>query len=234
MPPTRPPGQLGTPDIVRRFFELTAPIVIIGASAGIGRLAVDEAVSQRLPVRAFARSADKLPAQDLVESVPGDALSLDDVTKALTGSRAVVYCIGIKERIAMLWEEETLFSATTEVLLTAMAATGTRRLVAVTGFGAGRSCVAMSRLERIGHRAILGKPYADKDRQEEMILASDTDWTIVRPVVLTKNRRSGRFRVLRDPADWRNGMISRADVASYLINAVEEDLDVHADVVLAR
>lgn len=213
---------------------MTAPIVIIGASAGIGRLAVDEAVSRELPVRAFARSADQMPAQDLVEPVTGDALSLEDVTKALTGAQAVVYCLGIKERIAMLWEAETLFSATTEVLLTAMAATGTRRLVAVTGFGAGRSRAAMSRLERIGHRAILGRPYADKDRQEAMILTSDTDWTIVRPVILTRNRRSGRFRVLRDPSDWRNGMISRADVATYLINAVEKDLDVHAEVVLAR
>ena len=92
----------------------------------------------------------------------------------------------------------------------------------------------MSRVERMGHRAILGKPYADKDRQEAMIKESATDWTIVRPVILTKGAKTKTYRVLRDPKDWRNGLISRADVAHYLIDAVETGGDIRTDVVLAR
>lgn len=92
----------------------------------------------------------------------------------------------------------------------------------------------MSWIEKTGHRAILGKPYADKDRQEALITASDTDWTLVRPVILTKGARTEDYRVLRDPATWRNGLISRASVAHYLIDAVEQGLDVKADVVLTR
>ena len=92
----------------------------------------------------------------------------------------------------------------------------------------------MSKLESIGHKAFLGRPYADKDRQEEMILASDLDWTIARPVILTNNTKSGKVSVLRDPSAWKNGLISRADTAAYLIDAVEQDLDIRADVVLRR
>ena len=80
----------------------------------------------------------------------------------------------------------------------------------------------------------MGRPYADKDRQEKLITGSDLDWTIVRPVILTNGAKSGRLKVLRDPSSWRNGLVSRADVASYLIDAVEEGLDIRADVVLAR
>ena len=213
---------------------MTKPILIMGATSGIGRCALDEAVRRGLPVRAFARSADSLDATDLVEPFKGDATSAEDVARALSGSQAVVYALGITERLAMLWEEETLFSETTRVLLEAMATSDVSRLVVVTGFGAGRSKTAMSWVERTGHRAILGKPYADKDRQEDLIMASATDWTIARPVILTKGARTDAYRVLRDPKTWRNGLISRASVAHYLIDAVEQGLDVKADVVLAR
>lgn len=213
---------------------MTKPILIMGATSGIGRCALDEAVLRGLPVRAFARSADTLEASDLVEPFKGDATSAEDVARALDGVQAVIYALGITERLAMLWEEETLFSETTKVLLDAMAHSDVSRLVVVTGFGAGRSSAAMSWVERTGHRAVLGKPYADKDRQEALIEASSLDWTIVRPVILTKGARTEDYRVLRDPKTWRNGLISRASVAHYLIDAVEQGLDVGADVVLTR
>lgn len=213
---------------------MTAPIVIMGATSGIGKCAVEEAVSRGLPVRAFARGAASLEATDLLTPTPGDARNPEDVAAALQGARAVIMALGIRERLAMLWEEETLFSDSTRVLLDAMQASDTKRLIAVTGFGAGRSRAAMSRLESLGHKAVLGRPYADKDRQEELILASEVDWTIARPVILRNSPRSGRVQVLRDPATWRNGLVSRADVAMYLIDAVEQDLDIRTDVVLTR
>lgn len=206
----------------------------MGATSGIGRCALDEAVRRGLLVRAFARSADTLDATDLVEPFKGDATSAEDVARALSGAQAVVYALGITERLAMLWDEETLFSETTRVLLEAMATSDVSRLVVVTGFGAGRSKSAMSWVEKTGHRAILGKPYADKDRQEDLIMASAADWTIARPVILTKGARTETYRVLRDPKTWRNGLISRSSVAHYLIDAVEQGLDVKADVVLTR
>lgn len=213
---------------------MKAPILIMGATSGIGALAVKEAVERGLSVRAFARSADTLVASDLLEPFQGDARSKEDVVAALSGVRAVIYALGIKERLAMLWEHETLFSESTRVLLDAMNASDTSRLVVVTGFGAGRSRNAMSALEKIGHKSILGRPYADKDRQEAMIMSSDLDWTIVRPVILRNGPKTGRIQVLRDPSNWRNGLVSRADVASYLVDAIENDLDVRSDVVLAR
>ena len=111
----------------------------MGATSGIGAIALRESVSRGLDVRAFARSADNLEKTDLIEPIAGDARSADDVGKALAGTQAVIYALGIKERLSMLWEEETLFSDTTRVLVEAMKTNGTKRLVVVTGFGAGRS-----------------------------------------------------------------------------------------------
>ena len=206
----------------------------MGATSGIGALAVTEAVGRGLPVRAFARSADNLEKTGLIEPFAGDARSADDVTAALAGARAELYTQGIKERLTMLWEEEALFSDSTLVLIEAMKDSDTKRLVAITGFGAGRSRSAMSSIERLGHRAILGRPYADKDRQEAMIMESEIDWTIVRPVILTNSTKSCGLKVLRDPSTWRNGLVSRRSVACYLVDAVEDGLDIRADVILTR
>ena len=79
------------------------PILIMGATSGIGRSALDEALSRNLPVRAFARSARDLSPAPGLELCPGDALDHDDVASALTGVCAVVYALGVRERPAMLW-----------------------------------------------------------------------------------------------------------------------------------
>lgn len=213
---------------------MSNPILIMGATSGIGKFAAEEALSRGLSVRAFARSAEDIPPAPNLEPRAGDARDAGDVARALIGVRAVIYALGIRERLAMLWEEETLFSASTGILLEEMENAGITRLVAVTGFGAGRSKSAMSFIERAGFQAIFRKPYEDKDRQEAMIMDSNTDWTIVRPVILTNGAKSGKYQILRKPEDWRMGLISRKDVAAYLIDAIEAASDLKSDVVLAR
>lgn len=210
------------------------PVLILGASSGIGALAVDEALGRGLRVRGFARSADSMAPREGLEPFAGDAQDPQDLARALHGVSAVIYALGVKERAPMIWQQESLFSRTTAALIDAMQAAQVARLVAVTGFGAGRSRDAMSKLEKLGHSAVLGRVYDDKSRQESLIMESPLDWTIVRPVILTNGARTGTARVLRHPDEWRNGLISRSDVAAYLVDAATDRLDVHLDVVLAR
>jgi putative NADH-flavin reductase len=58
--------------------------------------------------------------------------------------------------------------------------------------------------------------------QERLIKNSSLDWTIVRPGVLTSGRRTGRYEILDKPSQWRNGMISRSDVAEFLVRQIED------------
>ena len=62
----------------------------------------------------------------------------------------------------------------------------------------------------------LGRIYADKNAQEWIIRQSRLDWTIVRPTVLTTGPRTGAAR------DWRSGFISRADVADFLVQQIND------------
>ncbi|MEL6688698.1 MAG: NAD(P)-binding oxidoreductase [Pseudomonadota bacterium] len=207
-------------------------LLIVGATSGIGKHCMEQALFRGMQVRAFARSADTLQPHPSVDRMAGDALNHDDIERALKGVDAVIVTLGIRERLSMVWEHETLFSKSTEILLEAMTNAGVSRLVVVTGYGAGRSRSSMMSLARFGHGLVLGRVYEDKTRQEALIETSDMAWTIARPVILTNRPADGAATVLEDPATWRNGFVSREAVASYLLDAVEHDLNVQMDVVL--
>jgi uncharacterized protein YbjT (DUF2867 family) len=70
--------------------------------------------------------------------------------------------------------------------------------------------------------AYIDRIFADKDAQEWIIRRSRLDWTIVRPTVLTTGPRTGAYRVLVNPRDWRSGFISRADVADFLVKQIDD------------
>ena len=102
-----------------------------------------------------------------------------------------------------------------------MKSAGIKKLVAVTGFGAGDSEPAINLFQRLPFKLILKNAYDDKSIQEELIAKSDLDWIIVRPGVLTNGPASDNYRVLSKPSEWRNGIVARSDVADFIVKRIE-------------
>ena len=208
-------------------------ILIIGASQGIGLQAAQIALSRGHRVRAFARRAESIDLDHpSLEKRNGDALDPDDVAAALEGVDAVVQALGVPANADMVLKPVRLFSEATEILLSAMQDAGVGRLVSVTGFGAGDSRGRIGCLQRIPFTLALGRAYDDKSTQERLIQNSALDRVIARPVILTNGPRTGRYRVLVEPSRWRNGFISRSDVADFLIAQVDDDAHLRQTPVL--
>lgn len=208
-------------------------ILIVGASKGIGLETTRQALAAGYDVRALARSATSIKLSDTkLEKVQGDALDQQDVETALAGVDAVIVTLGVG--LGDLFKPVNLFSDATRVLIDAMKAKGVDRLICITGFGAGDSQASISLLQRVPFRIVFGRAYDDKSRQEDLIKQSGLDWTIVRPGVLLNGPRTGRYKVLREPSEWRNGIISRANVADFLIRQIEDRAFVHAAPVLVN
>ena len=90
----------------------------------------------------------------------------------------------------------TLFSKATRVLVDAMQAKGVKRLLVVTGLGAGDSRGHGGLLyDAVLFPLVLKRVYDDKDVAEQIVKASGLDWTIVRPGALDeRDRRRGATR----------------------------------------
>src|SRR6195952_4072797 len=196
-----------------------AYVLVIGASKGIGLVTVKAALAAGHRVRAFARSASAMTLSEAgLERFSGDALNARDVASALDGIDVAVQALGVP--VKDLLGPVTLFSDATNVLVPAMEKAGVRRILAVTGFGTGDSRDAIGLLQRVPFRLVFGRAYDDKDAQEMRIRRSGLAWTLVRPGVLTSGPAMGRYKVLTEPSAWRNGLISRADVAGYIIGQI--------------
>jgi putative NADH-flavin reductase len=199
-----------------------ARVLIIGASKGIGLETVRQALEAGHRVRAFSRStaADGSSNPNL-EKIRGDALDGRDIAAALDGMDVVIQALGVSS-LGDLFRPVSLFSDATRLLVGAMEGQSVKRLIAVTGFGAGDSRASISLLQRLPFLMVFGRAYADKSVQEQLIKDSSLDWTIARPGVLTNGRRSGRYQILAEPSAWRNGIVSRADVADFLVRQIED------------
>ena len=212
-----------------------ATLLIIGASKGIGLETVKCALKAGHRVRAMARSQVRLSVRHAnLETVIGNALDAPAVTQALAGIDVVIQTLGVTAGPDFLFKTVHLFSDTTRVLVAAMEETGTRRLICVTGFGAGNSRGRGGLLYNTAFHLFLGRVYDDKDVQERIIRNSKLDWTIARPGVLTHGPMTGRYQVLDKSGDWRCGFISRADVADFLVKQIDDDQYLGKTPVLIR
>ena len=208
-------------------------ILIIGASKGIGLETTRQALAAGYDVRALARSATSINMTDAkLEKMPGDALNRQDVEVALAEVDVVIVTLGIGLRD--LFKPVRLFSESTRVLIAAMTEKSVNRLICITGFGAGDSQTSIAPLQRFPFKIVFGHAYDDKGRQEELIKQSGLDWTIARPGVLLNGARTGRYKVLRDPSEWRNGIIARANVADFLVKQIEDRRFIGAAPVLVN
>jgi putative NADH-flavin reductase len=201
-----------------------ATVLIIGASRGIGQETVRSALRAGHNVRALARSAANMPIQDTkLDKVSGNALDHDTIRNALKDVEAVIQTLGVDFSPQAIFERTTLFSKSTRILVDDMKAAGIKRLIAVTGLGAGDSRGHGGLLyDAVAFPLLLKRVYDDKDVQEWIIRSSELDWTIVRPGLLTNNAATGRYRILTTSRDWQFGVISRSDVADFLVQQIND------------
>jgi putative NADH-flavin reductase len=194
-------------------------VVVLGATGSIGRLVVDEALRRGHEITALVRDPKTLDASaSRFNVVRGDALHPASVAAAVAGQDGVIYTLG-----AGNVRHTTLFSDTTQILLREMERLDVRRLICVTGVGAGDTKGHGGFLyDRILYPLFTKGIYADKDRQETLIRQSGLDWTIVRPASFRKNTPRGELRVVLSVDGVVLRVIGRGEVAAFIVDELEQ------------
>ena len=205
-------------------------IAIIGASKGCGLETLKDALARGWSVTALARNPEQAGIKDArLAWYKGDARNELLLEQALKGCDAVAMTLGApvgRERV-------TLFSDAVTTVMTVMNRQGVKRLVFLSGIGAGDSRGSGGFLyEKIFYPLMLARNYEDKNRAEALIMKSHKDWTILRPGLLTNRKRKGQIQVLVKPSGYHNGSISRADVGQYICECIKNGLNIHETPVL--
>ena len=210
-------------------------VLVMGGSSGIGLETVKTLLDRDHDVIAFSRGAKNLRLNHpKLVKISGDATNGADVRNAINDADVVIQALGVPVNFNLLIGPIHLFSSATKTLIPIMEEKAIKRLIAVTGFGAGSSNAAINCVQRIFFNAIFGHAYRDKSGQETLIKKSGLNWTIVRPGILTNGSLKGQYKVRLKPSDWRNGTISRAAVADYIATAIDDDATIGEEPVLAN
>lgn len=193
-------------------------VLLIGSTGPMGRAVLTHADPLAIEVRAFARQPEVLERnwQDVVQ---GDVRDRESLIDALDGIDAVICTLGGKP-----WHRDSkhVHEVGTENLISAMHERHCKRLIAVTGIGAGSSRGhGPFYYDWFARPTVLRAVYADKERQEALIEGSNLSWTIVRPSILVPKTPKKAIRAQGKLARTEKmGPISRDDVAQFLLNEV--------------
>lgn len=200
-------------------------VLVLGATGGTGRHIVREARANGHMVVALVRSPARAQPLEGAELMEGDARDEAALASALRGCDGVISSLGTG---ISPFRQVTLLSTATRALVNAMHREKVRRLVCITGLGAGDSRGHGGFLfDRLLFPLLLRNVYDDKDRQEDLVRASGLDWVLVRPVVLTDEPAAGRVRALTDLSGVHGGKIPRADVARFVVEQLASDAWLH-------
>ncbi len=193
-------------------------LLVIGATGATGKEIINQALAQGHEVTALVRDTAKASFATPVQNVVGNVLDPASLQRALAVQEAVACSLG--SAASGPFKEMTMLSVGTANLVAAMQTLGVRRLVCITGVGAGDSK---------GHGPwyynwliqplLLRGVYHDKTRQETVVRESGLRWTLVRPALLTNGPSLGATAVHAHTklAGVSVGKISRADVAAFCL-----------------
>lgn len=206
-------------------------IAVIGASRGAGLATVDEALARGWSVNALARSPEQAALKHpRLVWYKGDARTELLLEQAVKGCDAVVVAISAKPAGG---EGVTLFSDALNILMKVMNREQIKRLVFISGFGAGDTRGRGGFWhDSVVTPFIRRKTYDDMDRAEALIMKSHKDWTIIRPGSLTNRARTHRVQALTNAADYRLGAVSRADLGWYICECIGRGYHVRETPVL--
>ena len=195
-------------------------VLVLEATGSVGQYILRLGTERGHQLTALVRNPEKLKSWERrVRIVKGDALDKDAVEQALRDQEAAIYAIGIK-RIG----RTTLFSESTRILIDAMERSSIKRLVCITGVGAGENKGHGGFLyDRILFPLITKRIYEDKDVQEALVQKSSLDWVIVRPAMFREGTPSGKLEAVTEVRGVTLIRVSRAEVAAFVLDQLTDD-----------
>ncbi len=193
-------------------------VAVFGAAGRTGVEVIRAALAKGHEVTAVVRDASAVTEEKVTVAV-ADVHDQDQVTAAVAGVDAVISTLGGKPR-----QPTSVYSDGIVKITTAMRAAGTRRLLCLsTGALDQSKTPAMQRfVQGIIVKLVFKYGHADMRRMEELLRdVDDLDWTVVRVPGLTAKAATGKYRVAPAPLD-KPSMIARADLADYLVAALDD------------
>lgn len=192
-------------------------VIVFGASRGVGLEVVKLLRAKGEPVTVFVRpNSERAELEKLnVTFATGDVLQPETLAAAF---KAQAYRAAISTVGGAFMSDYRPDSEGNINVINAAATAGVRRVLLVTSIGSGTSKEAIPAAVRL----VLGSGLQAKSKAEEVLKASNLDWTILRPGNLGDGPATQKATLVNDPLAFKAGAVPRADVARLLLQTIDD------------
>jgi putative NADH-flavin reductase len=193
-------------------------LVVFGATGGIGSQVIEQALAAGHEVTAVARHPSAVTIQhERLEVIQGDVLQPDTIHESIAGKDAVVSALGVRD-----FAPTTVYSEGVANIMQAMQSAHVRRILCISASGLDPAIGWQRLAAKLFLWRLLRNMYTDLVRMESELKTSGLDWTILRPPRFTNGPRTGRYQVVVNQQLSHGWRISRADIADYIVNHLND------------
>ena len=209
-------------------------LTVFGPTGGTGEQILRQALAAGHHVTAIARRPETVAiAHPNLSVIQANVLDRAWRGAGIDATDAVVSALGTQA----MRQPATVYSQGTAAIIAAMARNDVTRFVGISAIPLTPNA-EKSLLERHAIHPLLqrffGGGYDDMRRMERLLADSQVTWTIFRPARLTDGPKIGRYRTACDRRLPRAWSISRADLASAMLAAVNDTALYRCAVAIAK
>ena len=194
-------------------------LIVFGATGGVGKLFVQQAIEKGHTVTAFVRSPEKMDI-DGVQIIQGDAFDATSVANAIEGHEVVVSCVGSTEGP----EKHTSIEKMVRNIADGMEKHNVTRILYCASAGVDRELPGLAGKMVM---KMLEKPLKDHRNALDYLLSKNVVYTIKNDPL-----EVNYTEVFDGPPKGKNS-IPRASVAHFLVKALDDPKYDNASVGLA-
>jgi putative NADH-flavin reductase len=205
-------------------------ILLLGATGRTGRLLLTQAISRGHEVRVVVRDRHKIRVKDpglfVLQGHPADKACLG---KMMGGCDAVLSTLNISRYNDFPWAPlrtpKNFLSDVMSQVISLSEEHGVGRIIFTSAWGVGETESELPGWFRwLVKKSNLRYPYADLLSTEALLKRTPLEWTAVRPTVLTNSKKIVPAKVSYPGNKPSSLFISRASVASFMLDALEQGL----------
>jgi len=195
-------------------------IALIGATGKAGTYILNHLLKENHAVKALVRKPEhfKVSHPDL-EMVPGDVADAEVVHTLIAGCDVVVSALGLGQPASA----KTIFTQSTENIITAMQKIGLKRYIAITGLNVNTPFDNKDEKTRLATQWMYDNyPVSTANRQKEydILTESKLDWTLIRlPLIIQTDEQTAIGMSL---INCNGGEINAANIAQFIAEQLAE------------
>ncbi|XP_060079347.1 uncharacterized protein LOC132558765 [Ylistrum balloti] len=198
-------------------------LIVFGATGPTGQFVVKQALAKGHHVHALVRNPGGLIIADkLLTKTKVDIFRPEDISAHLSGSDAVVSCLGTRKQALFQRSRTTFYTESLQSIVEAMRMSETKRLVCLSSWGTKRPMY----LEWTMRNFPIGKLLDNMLEMEEYLdkHCSDIHYTIVKPAgLLNKDTSDLPLETSQERVKGCKMTIPRGDVARFALQCVEQN-----------